>query len=485
MSALAAHPSTAARRRPTPPRARRRAERGDARALGSRAWSTRDAIDRARRRVAMIDKSELLAHARACAVATYGTARECERWNDLRTGTAALACCAWAYPESYEAVVLGTLGRGRDDDGRRARTRAGSKAPWDAVRGILARERVPANALDVEATMRGEFQATFDLFAVLYWQRALRRRAVEGGDDDALEISFARRLNPGTRAYCTRQETRDRATRLARKQHAATSREASGASATGVASSIQKADSTVDTVVKEPDIEPRAAMSATTQSMTIEQWETLTEVRWELEKTKELLEARERELERAHTSESPTATRRRETKMKELMEQLAHEREERERAVRERDALRDELKHVRTEVSALMSAAVLSQGNMESFNSVDVRTHEGRAIAQTMIDVMDCVRKANADVQRERADRGVPSPSAHLESDGSLSPSFIARMNTFDLSESSVRRDERDEQEGTRDENEIEHFTTASPQHHRSASRESGPTEYDSLDSVA
>ena len=139
MSALAAHPSTAARRRPTPPRARRRAERGDARALGSRACATRDAIDRARRRVAMIDKSELLAHARACAVATYGTARECERWNDLRTGTAALACCAWAYPESYEAVVLGTLGRGRDDDGRRARTRAGSKAPWDAVRGILAR----------------------------------------------------------------------------------------------------------------------------------------------------------------------------------------------------------------------------------------------------------------------------------------------------------------------------------------------------------
>ena len=66
--------------------------------------------------------------------------------------------------------------------------------------------------------------------------------------------------------------------------------------------------------------------------MTIDQWEIVTRVRWELEKTKETLEANERELERlradASTSASPKS-RSKEATLRELVTQLEAEREER------------------------------------------------------------------------------------------------------------------------------------------------------------
>jgi hypothetical protein len=79
-------------------------------------------------------------------------------------------------------------------------------------------------------------------------------------------------------------------------------------------------------------------------------------------------------------------------------------------------------------------------------------------MAKVMIDAMDRVTRATADVQKatrsylNHVSDDIVSPST---SDTSLSPSFLSRLDTFELSESSVKRAAAFDQS-----DEIEHFTT-------------------------
>ena len=169
--------------------------------------------------------------------------------------------------------------------------------------------------------------------------------------------------------------------------------------------------------------------------MTIDQWEIVTELRWELEKTKETLEANERELERlradASTSASPKS-RSKEATLRELVTQLEAEREERARVTRD---FEEQLHDLRAEVAEIMNATILSPNNLHAFNCVDITTDQGRALAQTMMDVMDHVRKSKDDIRRNF---NILSPKSAGETSDeiTLSPSFVSRLDTFELSES-------------------------------------------------
>jgi hypothetical protein len=82
-----------------------------------------------------------------------------------------------------------------------------------------------------------------------------------------------------------------------------------------------------------------------------------------------------------------------------------------------------------------MNATILSPNNVHAFNCVDVTTEHGRALAQTMMDVMDRVRKSKDDIRRNF---NILSPKSAGETSDeiTLSPSFVSRLDTFELSES-------------------------------------------------
>jgi len=446
----------------------------------------------------VVGKETLLTHARMCARAAYGDERGCERWMTLRDGAAALACARGAFPESFDAVVVRPAAGGRDEV---TCARAAAKRPWEAVRAIFARERVPTNATSVEAMARGDFGATFDAMAMMYWVFTLRRSALEG--DGMVSISFAHRLGPGTLAYCSSEETRERAVRLAKRStktqnKSRDSRRASVSSEDGKNSSSaslkeepaqspvirELAEAGSQALEEEKNTEPSAlgAAAAPTKSLTIDDWETLTELRWELEKTKILLEDRDREIERLRAAHSPRNSHAQQAQIREMLKQLAEESAERIRVTRAYDQLCEELKMMRVEISGLMSATILSPRNMEVFSTVDVSTDAGRATAQVMIDAMDRVRKADADVQMERVDEGggILSPITN-ETESSLSPSFMSRLDAFELSESSARRQDQSQVHGASDD---ENATVDPNEIHRSESRESLSL-YDSLSSAA
>jgi hypothetical protein len=167
--------------------------------------------------------------------------------------------------------------------------------------------------------------------------------------------------------------------------------------------------------------------------MSIDQWESITEIRWELEKTKEALEERERDLEKLRANESsPRATRVLEMKVRDLTEQLALEHEERVKMVRNFDS---ELKLLQAQIAEVMSKTVLSENNMEVFNAVDISTEEGRVVAQKIIDTMDRVRKARSGDQEPVLPRSVLSPSADTSDD--VSQTFLSRLDSLELSEDS------------------------------------------------
>ena len=453
---------------------------------------------RERRVERVVGKETLLTHARECARGAYGDERGCEGWMSLRGGEAALACARRAFRESFDAVVVRPTMGDRDEV---SCARVAARRPWEALRAIFARERVPASAVSVEAMARGDFGATFDAMAMMYWVFSLRRSALEG--DGLVSISFAHRLSPGTLAYCSSEETRERATRLAKRstETRKKSRESSRASVSSASARNSPSVSLKEEPAQSPAIRelveagPRAseegkfiqpsnrgAEAAPSKALTIDDWETLTELRWELEKTKMMLEDRDREIERLRAPHSPRNSQTQQMQIREVLKQLADESEERIRVTRAYDQLCEEVKFMRAEISGLMSATIISPKNMEVFSSVDVSTEEGRATAQVMIDAMDRVRKADADVQRERMEeRGVVFSPMTNETESTISPSFMSRLDAFELSESSVPRQDHPEHHGSSDgENENEDTNDM----HRSESRET-LSMYDSLSSAA
>ena len=438
-----------------------------------------------------VDKGELLARAREATRATYGEEEEARgaigasssaagTWDALRGGGAALACARMAFEESFEAVVVRPVRSRRArrleregseeeawEEAREAREAAretAARRPWDALRAIFAREKAPTNAISIDGMARGDFQATFDAMAMMYWVSEVRRTAEDGDEEAAatLEISFARRLDPAVVAYCQSEETRDRAIRLARRR-AVMKKKIRRPSVAGMASasSIPSQKSAAAETKKDEEQaradaseDARGARDATAKEdgsaesesapMTIDQWEIVTELRWELEKTKETLEANERELERlradASTSASPKS-RSKEATLRELVTQLEAEREERARVTRD---FEEQLHDLRAEVAEIMNATILSPNNLHAFNCVDITTDQGRALAQTMMDVMDHVRKSKDDIRRNF---NILSPKSAGETSDeiTLSPSFVSRLDTFELSESTPQETQPDD----------------------------------------
>jgi len=426
-----------------------------------------------------VDKETLLTRARAATVATYGAeargameaSSSAGTWAALRGGVAALACARAAFEESFEAVVVrpAWMRRARreteaeeaeeDDEeaAREAAAREAARQPWDAVRAIFAREKVPANAVSIERMARGDFQATFDAMAMMYWVEEVRKMAKDGDEEGAaaLEISFARRLDPAVAAYCRSEETRERTIRLARRRRAVMKKKirrpsvASMASASSMPSQISAPAETKDDAdaqsngdatngerrARDSPVKEDGSAGSESTPMTIDQWEIVTELRWELEKTKETLEAKERELERLRADVSTTASprsRSKEATLHELVTQLAAEREERARVTQD---FEEQLRDLRAEIAEIMNATILSPNNVHAFNCVDVTTEHGRALAQTMMDVMDRVRKSKDDIRRNF---NILSPKSAGETSDeiTLSPSFVSRLDTFELSES-------------------------------------------------
>ena len=447
--------------------------------MSARAPARRRAT-RAEAREDSVDKEALLTRARAATVATYGAeargateaSSSAGTWAALRGGVAALACARAAFEESFEAVVVRPAWMRRvrreteaeeveDDDEeavREAAAREAARQPWDAVRAIFAREKVPANAISIERMARGDFQATFDAMAMMYWVEEVRKMAKDGDEEGAtaLEISFARRLDPAVAAYCQSEETRERTIRLARRRRAVMKKRirrpsvASMASASAMPSQISAPAETKDDDddaksngdaangerrVRDSPVKKDGSAGSESTPMTIDQWELVTELRWELEKTKETLEANERELERLRADVSTTASprsRSKEVTLHELVTQLAAEREERARVTQD---FEEQLRDLRAEIAEIMNATILSPNNVHAFNCVDVTTEHGRALAQTMMDVMDRVRKSKDDIRRNF---NILSPKSAGETSDeiTLSPSFVSRLDTFELSES-------------------------------------------------
>ena len=463
----------------TRPRARVvvREKKTSKKSMSTRAPARRRAT-RAEAREDGVDKEALLTRARAATVATYGAeargateaSSSAGTWAALRGGVAALACARAAFEESFEAVVVrpawmrrarrGTEVEDEDEEDdeavREAAAREAARQPWDAVRAIFAREKVPANAISIERMARGDFQATFDAMAMMYWVEEVRKMAKDGDEEGAaaLEISFARRLDPAVAAYCQSEEMRERTIRLARRRRAVMKKQirrpsvASMASASSMPSQISAPAETKDNDAaangdpangerraRDSPVKEDGSAGSESTPMTIDQWELVTELRWELEKTKETLEAKERELERLRADVSTTASprsRSKEATLHELVTQLAAEREERARVTQD---FEEQLRDLRAEIAEIMNATILSPNNVHAFNCVDVTTEHGRALAQTMMDVMDRVRKSKDDIRRNF---NILSPKSAGETSDeiTLSPSFVSRLDTFELSES-------------------------------------------------
>jgi hypothetical protein len=428
--------------------------------LMSRGRSTSIGVRGARANVddALVGKAELLTFARERCEATGKAANasaNASEWSALKTGVAALACARWAYPESFDAcaVIAGVSGSKHADEATRdERFVKAARAPWDTVRRIFAREKVPTASMSFEKMALGtDFQSLHDAFAVLYWQYSMRTR--DAGRENFV-VSFSRKLDPALAAYCKSRETQERTLRLVRRAAMVKSPKPTvlivdepkpPPSVSDEAQSEEKKDVAVEEDVEEAmeleNAPPAVVESKRTlngdsaqsegSSMSIDQWESITEIRWELEKTKEALEERERDLEKLRES-SPRATRILEMKVRDLTEQLALEHEERVKMVRKFDS---ELKLLQSQIADVMSKTVLSENNMEVFNAVDISTEEGRVVAQKIIDTMDRVRKARSGDQEPVLPRSALSPSADTSDD--VSQTFLSRLDSLELSEDS------------------------------------------------
>jgi hypothetical protein len=434
--------------------------------LMSRGRATSIGVRGARANVddAQVGKTELLTFARERCAATGKAANasvNASEWSALKTGVAALACARWAYPESFDAcaVIAGvSTSRCVDEATRNERFVKAARAPWDTVRRIFAREKVPTASMSFEKMALGtDFQSLHDAFAVLYWQYSMRTR--DAGREN-FAVSFSRKLDPALAAYCKSKETQERTLRLVRRATMVKSQTPKKKPAVLVVDepkpppsvsdevqSEEKKDVAVEEDVEEateaenvppavveskPPLNGESAQSEGS-SMSIDQWESITEIRWELEKTKEALEERERDLEKLRANESsPRATRVLEMKVRDLTEQLALEHEERVKMVRNFDS---ELKLLQAQIAEVMSKTVLSENNMEVFNAVDISTEEGRVVAQKIIDTMDRVRKARSGDQEPVLPRSVLSPSADTSDD--VSQTFLSRLDSLELSEDS------------------------------------------------
>jgi len=408
--------------------------------------------DKATTAATVCDNAALRAFARDSLASAGGkrTVRANE-WRTFRDGKAILACARRAFPESYDACAS-TRGRKGFDE---------VTEPLEVARMAFARERAPVN---VDLIARGDFNATYNALAMLFWVAHVR-------DGDVRAVEFSMRLDASAEAYCRSAATRERARERGRR---AMMRKTQSANATpmgdrarygdGVEARVARASSMPSspesltpsetattptrrlrgasaTVTRGGDSPKRRDMetvagSGGTSLSTIDDWETLTEVRWELEKTKHALEAREREL--ASIKGSPltsTANRASAIKVRELSDLLATEREMRANLA---SVYEKKVQKLRDEVVEVLRALILTDENMADFNSVDVSTKEGRDIAQVMIDVMDRVRKVHDDMRKDQSkfideSESTSSPTA----DGFTSPSFLARLDSLDLSDDS------------------------------------------------
>ena len=362
--------------------------------------------------------------------------RGAEDWSALRSGEAALACARAAFPESYEACV----GKATSVSGR-------VRHPWECVRRIFSREKVPASALSYEKMQSGtDFASTHDAFAMMFWVWTLRKRYREGSSAlNGVEcmMSFAHKLSGAIVEYCTSAETRLRVERLARR---AMKLQKTHASASSIPwEDVETNENLVNTdrpgnatteKVEHARVSGRTATShARRVSMSIDDWEALTELRWELEKTKETLEERERELEklRSHQS-SPRAARVLEMKISDLVDQLALEHEAH---ARTSQLFETEMKTVRLKLAAIMKV-VLSPENMGVFNAVDVGSEEGRAVAQTMIDLMDRISKSREQDSPVFARNMAETSPIIADTSDELSNSFLSRLDSLELSSDSA-----------------------------------------------
>ena len=137
----------------------------------------------------------------------------------------------------------------------------------------------------------------------------------------------------------------------------------------------------------------------------------------------------------AANSASTTTHRANAIKIRELNDLLTSERNAR---VNLASMYENEVKLLRDEVAEVLRSVVLTDKNMKDFNGVDVSTKEGRQIAQVMIDVMDRVRKVHDDLTHASAHAWVASSASSPSVDAQvMSPSFLARLDSLELSEDS------------------------------------------------
>ena len=384
--------------------------------------------DAGRERMTRAGKGELAAFAKT------------STWSEFRDGIAILACAKRAFPESYAACTPAPAVRGASAGVARV------KQPFEVLRAVFAREGVPEGARAFDKIAKGEFNATFQTLAVLYWIANIRKV-----DDFAVEFSL--KLDAGVEAYCRSAEVRARAKErelrwsLRRTQSANATPNGNYTSARGGAAEM---DAFSPVRVRESTVGSKMTARATNAgqrvdetyvgkhargtSLSIDDWETSTELRWELEKTKQRLEARERQIATMTSNFASTTTNRANAiKIRELNDLLTSERNAR---VNLASMYEKEVKMLRDEVAEVLRVVVLTDENMKDFNGVDVSTKEGRQIAQVMIDVMDRVRKVHDDITNASAHTWVPASSPPTEGQV-MSPSFLARLDSLELSEDS------------------------------------------------
>jgi hypothetical protein len=370
-------------------------------------------------------------------------------WSDFRDGVAILACAKRAFPESYDACTPTPVHAGRGG------TAVVVKQPFEVLRAVFAREGVPEGARAFDKIAKGEFNATFNTLAVLFWIANVRKV-------DHFAVEFTMKLDGGVEAYCRSAETRARARERELRWSLRRTRSANAtpiggggdreySSSGGARDAVgmdafvpmrQSADASKTTtavnggVSGQRDTLADAGKQAQRKSLSIDDWETLTEVRWELEKTKQRLEARERQIAMMTANSASTTTHRANAiKIRELNDLLTSERNAR---VNLASMYENEVKLLRDEVAEVLRSVVLTDKNMKDFNGVDVSTKEGRQIAQVMIDVMDRVRKVHDDLTHASAHAWVASSASSPSVDAQvMSPSFLARLDSLELSEDS------------------------------------------------
>ena len=129
-------------------------------------------------------------------------------------GVAALACARMAFEESFEAVVVRPVrsrrARRLEREGRRRRRgrrrgrrgrggeRDGGETTVGRAQGDFREGKAPTNAISIDGMARGDFQATFDAMAMMYWVSEVRRtaegrRGGGGGVGDFLRASLGSR----------------------------------------------------------------------------------------------------------------------------------------------------------------------------------------------------------------------------------------------------------------------------------------------------